>query len=218
MKKKSGIILALDVAGREDAIRISKEIGGIVDAIKIGYPLVLSTGMDIIDEISKFSDVICDFKVADIPNTNRLIAEQVFRHKAEALIVHGFAGADSVKACIDVAHPIGKKIFMVTEMTHPGAAEFMAQNVEKLAELAKQVNADGVIAPATRPEKIKKVREIVGDMLVLSPGVGAQGGKACEAIKNGADYIIVGRQIYQAPDPKTEAKKLAEEVQSVRYH
>ena len=75
-----------------------------------------------------------------------------------------------------------------------------------------EVGATGIIAPATRPEKVSQLRKIVGNLKILSPGVGAQGGSASDTIKAGADYVIVGRAIYQASDPKVAAKQLADEI------
>ena len=84
------MILALDVTSREDALRITKDVRESVDAVKVGYPLVLATGLEIITELSKLAPIIADFKVADIPNTNRLICDQVFQAGADAVIVQGF--------------------------------------------------------------------------------------------------------------------------------
>ncbi|MCJ7463580.1 MAG: orotidine 5'-phosphate decarboxylase, partial [Thermoplasmata archaeon] len=80
------------------------------------------------------------------------------------------------------------------------------------AALAKSAGARGIVAPATRPERIAALRKIIGGLEIISPGVGAQGGKASDAIRAGADYIIVGRAIYDAPDPGGAAKALADEV------
>jgi orotidine-5'-phosphate decarboxylase len=85
---------------------------------------------------------------------------------------------------------------------------------DKLARLAVEAGASGIIAPATRPERVRELREIVGQLLILCPGVGAQGGSASDTIAAGADYVIVGRSIYQAEDPRGVAESLAEEMAS----
>jgi orotidine-5'-phosphate decarboxylase len=209
MQKKNRIILALDVTSRADALRVVEAVKGYVDAIKINWPLVLATGPDIIREMSSVKDVICDFKIADIPNTNKLIVEQAMSRGANAVICHGFTGDDSVKACVDAAKG---QVFVVTEMSHPGGKQFTAPLADKLAALAKSAGARGIVAPATRPERIAALRKIIGGLEIISPGVGAQGGKASDAIRAGADYIIVGRAIYDATDPGGAAKALADEV------
>jgi orotidine-5'-phosphate decarboxylase len=209
MQKKNRIILALDVTSHADAMRIVEAVKGHVDAIKINWPLILATGPYIIREMSTVKDVICDFKIADIPNTNKLIVEQAMSRGASAVICHGFTGDDSVKACVDAAKG---QVFVVTEMSHPGGKQFTAPLADKLAALAKSAGARGIVAPATRPERIAALRKIIGGLEIISPGVGAQGGKASDAIRAGADYIIVGRAIYDAPDPGGAAKALADEV------
>jgi orotidine-5'-phosphate decarboxylase len=83
-----------------------------------------------------------------------------------------------------------------------------------LGKLAVETGATGVIAPATRPERVAHIRGIIGDLKILSPGVGAQGGSAADTIKAGADYIIVGRAIYQSENPKEAASGLASEIKS----
>ena len=209
MQKKNRIILALDVTSRADALRVVDAVRDYVDAVKVGWPLILAAGPEIISDIAKIKDVICDMKIADIPNTNRLIVEQAMKRGASAVIAHGFTGDDSVKACIDAAKG---QVFVLTEMSHPGAKQFTAPVADKLAALAKAVGARGIVAPATRPERIAELRNIIGNLEIISPGVGAQGGKASDALGAGADYIIVGRAIYEASDPKAAAKALAEET------
>ena len=209
MQKKNRMILALDVTSRDEAVRVVAEVKDYVDAIKINWPLILAAGPEIITELSKVKDVICDMKISDIPNTNRLIVEQAMKRGASAVICHGFAGEDSVRACVDAAKG---QVFVLTEMSHPGGKQFTAPVADKLAALAKAAGARGIVAPATRPERIAELRRIIGDMEIISPGVGAQGGKASDAIRAGADYIIVGRAIYEAQDPRDAAKKLAAEA------
>jgi orotidine-5'-phosphate decarboxylase len=213
MKRDTRLVLALDVTDREEAMAVAGQVSAYVDAIKVNYPLALSCGMGIVTELAENVDVICDFKVADIPNTNRLIVEQVFGHGASGVIVQGFVGEDSVKACVDAAKG---DVFVVTEMSHPGGQVYTAPIADQLARLAVDVGASGIIAPATRPERVRHLREIVGDLIILSPGVGAQGGSPAATIEAGADYCIVGRSIYNSQDPKGSAKNIVEEIRGVQ--
>jgi len=204
------LILALDVIDRPSALRIARACAPQIDAIKIGYPLVLSEGLSIAHDLLPLDlPLIADFKVADIPNTNELICTQALRAGFSAVIAHAFPGGDSLSACVRVAHANGGACYAVAEMSHPGGEEFFHAGIaERLAALAVQCGADGIIAPATRPERVRQLREIVGSLEILSPGVGAQGGDPGE-IKDLVDGIIVGRSIYGAKDPAGAAEEFA---------
>lgn len=204
------LILALDLLDRERACATAESCAPFIDAIKIGYPLVLSTGLSIVDDLAGLGlPLIADFKVADIPNTNRLISEAVFSAGFDAIIAHGFVGADAARACVEVAHSHDGAAYIVAEMSHPGATEFFHGGVaERLATLAVSCRADGIIAPATRPDRIRRIREIVGEKTIYSPGVGAQGGDL-DTVARLVDGVIVGRSIYEAEDPGAEARRLS---------
>jgi orotidine-5'-phosphate decarboxylase len=206
----TSLILALDVTTKENALAIASRCARHIDAIKIGYPLVLAAGISIADDLGDFDlPLIADFKVADIPNTSRLIAEEVFTSGYDALICQGFTGRDSVTACVDVAREYGGDCFVVTEMSHPGATDFFHGGIaERIAVLAKECDADGIIAPATRPERIATLKELIGDLKIYSPGVGAQGGDLL-TIAGIVDGVIIGRAIYEAEDPEKAASQFA---------
>ncbi|MDR3101638.1 MAG: orotidine-5'-phosphate decarboxylase [Methanocalculaceae archaeon] len=201
------LLLALDVKGRNAAVRVADACAGEVDAMKIGYPLVLSAGLGIVKDLAKAEiPIIADFKVADIPNTNSLICEEVFGAGCSGIITHAFCGHDSLATCVDAAHDHGGVCYAVCEMSHPGALDFLSGgNAEKMVEMAKAVGADGIIAPATRPERVGVFRGIIGrGMKIYSPGVGTQGARP-EDVKMYVDGLIVGRAIYEATDPKAAA-------------
>lgn len=213
MEKKNRLILALDVTDEKEALRISKEVAEHVDAIKVGYPLVLATGLGIIGKLTEYAPVIADFKVADIPNTDRLICEQVFKAGADAIIVHGFTGHDSLEACVRVAQEYKRDVFVVTEMSHPGGVDFFRPVAGSIAKMAVEAGASGVVAPATRPERVKEIRQIIGNGLsIISPGVGAQGGSAADVINAGGDWVIVGRSIYESDSPKKAAAEIVSQM------
>jgi orotidine-5'-phosphate decarboxylase len=208
MRKKTGLILALDVLSRETALDLALSIGGSFDAIKVGYPLILAAGLGVVSEISDIVPVIADLKVADIPNTNELICRQALQAGASGLIAHAFPGRDSLEACLQAAQSSSAELFVVTEMSHPGAGQFMAPLAEEMARLAMEVDASGVVAPATRPERIRIIRSIVGDKIIMSPGVGVQGGSPTKALQAGADFLIVGRSVVDARNPASEVERL----------
>ncbi|MCX6699635.1 MAG: orotidine-5'-phosphate decarboxylase [Methanomicrobiales archaeon] len=206
----TALILALDVTDKTKAIAIATRCAPHIDAVKVGYPLVLSAGLLVAEELADLDlPLIADFKVADIPNTSRLIAEEVFTSGYDTLICQGFTGRDSVTACVEVAREYGGDCFVVTEMSHPGATEFFHGGIaERIAVLAKECDADGIIAPATRPDRVASLKLLIGDLKIYSPGVGAQGGDI-SAIASIVDGIIIGRAIYDAEDPGEVALQFA---------
>lgn len=213
MRLDSRLVLALDETDHDRAMWVLDQVADYVDAVKINWPLVLSYGPGIIDELSRSSDVICDFKVADIPNTVSLIVSQSVKRGASAVIVHAFPGDDSLQAAVQASGDA--EVYAVTEMSHPGAVRFTAPHAEDMARMAMQCGVDGFIAPATRPDRLRAIRYLVGDKKILSPGVGAQGGSASAALQAGATYVIVGRAIYGADDPAAVARSLVKEIESL---
>ncbi|MDI9633221.1 MAG: orotidine-5'-phosphate decarboxylase [Methanolinea sp.] len=203
------LVLALDVTDPAAAVAVAEACAPHIDAVKVGYPLVLRSGLSIARELAPLGlPLVADFKVADIPHTNRLIAEATFSAGFHGIICHGFCGEDSVLACVEAARDHGGKCLVVAEMSHPGALAFFSGDVpERISRLAVSLGADGIIAPATRPGRVRVLREIVGSLLVWAPGAGAQGGDP-SAVAPLVDGLIVGRQIYQSPDPAAEAARL----------
>jgi orotidine-5'-phosphate decarboxylase len=97
-------------------------------------------------------------------------------------------------------------------MSHKGSAEFIDRHVEEFSELARKVGAWGIIAPATRPNVLKRIRAFVGNNIkILAPGIGTQGAEPGTAICNGADYEIVGRAITHTENVLENAFKIIEQ-------
>ena len=200
------LVLALDDVEPSAAVTIARSLSKGIDAVKVGWPLVLSAGTAVVGKVADVVPVICDFKVADIPAVDEMIVRAAVGAGASGVIVHGFVGSDSVVASVKAAQ--GIDVFVVAEMSHPGAVEHIQAASEAIARAARDAGAAGIIAPATRPERIARLREVIGPkMRILSPGVGVQGGDARRALMAGANAVIVGRSLYRAPNPQ---KALAE--------
>ncbi len=215
MKIKNNLILALDVMSESEAIEICDSIKDHIDTIKIGYPLALAEGLEIINKLKdQFGfKVICDFKVADIDATNSKICDETFKAGADAIICHGFVGSDSVQACLDMADKHGKELFLLTEMSHPGAKMFLQKNAEEIAEMGVEMGIRNYVAPATRLDRLSIIRDIVGDdAFIISPGVGKQGGDGKKTLEY-SNAIIVGRSIYEADNPETACENLIKSLE-----
>lgn len=210
MDIKNNLILALDVMSENEAIEICESVKDYIDTIKIGYPLALAEGLEIIGKIKDAFGVkvICDFKVADIDATNSKICEETFKAGADAIICHGFVGRDSVQACLDVADKYGKELFLLTEMSHPGAKMFLQKNADAIAQMGVEMGIRNYVAPATRLDRLSDIRNIVGDeAYIISPGVGKQGGDGKKTLEY-SNAIIVGRSIYESDNPKLACEEL----------
>ena len=163
MNIKNNLILALDVGSEKEAINICEKVSDNIDTIKIGYPLALAEGLEIIKKLKDKFDfkVICDFKVADIDATNEKICEETFKAGSDAIICHGFVGPDSVEACLNVAKKYEKELFLLTEMSHPGAKKFLQSSAEEIAKMGVEMGITNYVAPATRLDRLQVIREIV---------------------------------------------------------
>ena len=204
MKFKNKIILALDTEEEKETYNVLNDVTEHLNTIKIGYPLTLSLGPQIIKKIKEEYGVqiIADFKVADIDATNEKIVTTTLNWGADAIIVHGFTGEDSIQACQKAAKKQNKEIFLLTEMSHPGADKFLKPVSLEIAKMGVELGITNYVAPATKLDRLKKIREIVGkDSTIISPGVGTQGGSAKQTLKY-ANAAIIGRSIYNSPKPK----------------
>ena len=212
MDVKNNIILAMDL---KEAERVCESINEYIDTIKIGYPLTLAEGLSTIGFFKDNFDykVICDYKVADIPATNEKIANQTFDAGADAIICHGFVGSDSVDACKTSAEDHGGEVFLLTEMSHPGAIKFLQPNADEIARMGVEMGITNYVAPSTRPERLSEIRDIVGkEAFMISPGVGTQGGDPRETLKY-SNALIIGRSIYNAEDPEKATKDIVDSIQ-----
>jgi orotidine-5'-phosphate decarboxylase len=202
MEVKNRIILALDLQTIGEAIEVAGSVIEYVDTIKIGYPLVLAEGLESIS------------KVADIPETNSKIADLTFKAGADAIIVHGFVGGDSLQACLYSSEKYGGDVFLLTEMSHPGASRFLRNAAEEIAQMGVEMGLENYVAPSTKLNRLKKIRSIVGsNSFIISPGVGVQGGDPVKTLEF-ADAIIVGRSIYSSKDPENAVKSI---INSIKF-
>jgi orotidine-5'-phosphate decarboxylase len=242
--KNSRIILALDfpfapVETRDiifgKAQKILKAVHPYICAVKINHHLTLPLGIfdgvqELVEQIrGQGMLAIMDAKVNDIGNTNQVIAEYYFSAGFDAIIANPFVGWDEgLKPLFEIAKRLNRGIILLTYMSHKGASEGYGQTIldpetgEKtlqyvsFAKKALKWGADGVVVGGTFPQKITEVKKILGDKIAIySPGIGAQGGAAETAIKAGAGYLIVGREIVSAPDPAQAAREICDAIKGV---
>lgn len=172
--------------------------------------------------------VILDAKRGDIGNSNEAYAKAIFDDLgADAVTIHPYLGREAVQPFLDRKD---KGVFVLVRTSNPGASEFQDLIVHPLKAplyqvVAKNVASEwntngnvGVVVGATYPEELKIVREIVGDMPILIPGVGAQGGDIKQTVKNGlnsnGEGIIISssRGIIFSENPREATLKLHQEI------
>jgi len=221
LEPKNRVILALDVTDLDKAISIAKQASRYIDGIKIGYPLLLRHSASCISRIKEEVNkpIIIDIKLADIPYINKEVASILKENDADYLIMHAFVGSIAIEAAIEV---FGRKnIILVVAMTHEGASYLINRrsNRERAIRLARNLNVFGIVAPALYKNIIKFARHDFEKwhkkIYILSPGIGAQGALPGSAIQNGADFVIVGRAIYNAEDPAKAAKEIRDKIREI---
>ncbi|UXD21319.1 orotidine 5'-phosphate decarboxylase [Ignicoccus pacificus DSM 13166] len=202
LKEMYPVIIALDPPpgkGWEWAFDIASKLKGKVKAFKVGWPLLLEGNR--VEELKEYGPVIADLKLADIGATMIKVVKRV---EADAFIAHAFVGYEG--ALKELREELeGKKLYLVASMSHPGSVHFIDKHWREFLLLAYLV-ADGLVAPATRTSVLREIRKYWSKE-IISPGIGAQGARPCEALRAGADYEIVGRSVTLSEDP---AKTLEE--------
>lgn len=242
--KNSRIILALDfpyeaAENRNKVLakaqKILKAVHPYICAVKINHHLTLPLGtfdgvQQLVEQIrGQGLLAIMDAKVNDIGATNQVIAEYYYAAGFDALIANPFVGWDEgLKPLFEVSKRLNRGVILLTYMSHKGASEGYGQTIidpetgEKtpqyvaFARKALKWGADGVVVGATVPAKIVEVKQILGEKVAIySPGVGAQGGAAETAVKSGANYLIVGREITNSDDPAKAARTLCDSIKGI---
>ncbi len=167
--------------------------------------------------------IILDAKRGDVSNTNEAYVKEIFDNLGvDAVTVSPYLGKESLQPFLDRAD---KGIIILVKTSNPGAGEFQDLVVDGkplyqvVAEHVKNWGSNvAVVVGATYPEELKKVREIVGDMPILVPGIGSQGGDLEESLKNGLNskkqglIISASRSIIFAPNPREATLKLHQEI------
>lgn len=224
------LIVALDVENVATARVLVSALGDSVSFYKIGMELAYGGGLDLAAELKDAGKrVFLDLKLHDIGATVERATRQIARLGVDFLTVHGFP--QSMRAARAGAGDSGLRLLAVTVMTsyddadleEAGYALGVTELVTQRALQARNAGMDGLILS---PLELQPIRALVGaDMLLVSPGVRPAGADAGdqkrvmtpgEAIIAGADYLVVGRPITRAPDPKAAALAIVQEIEAAR--
>jgi len=230
------LLVALDVDSTADAHALADRLRGVVGGFKIGSRLFTSEGPRLVQELAARADrVFLDLKFHDIPNTVAGAAAAAVRLGVSLFNVHAAGGGEMLRraaaATAETAAREGlprPKLIAVTVLTSSdagvlaeiGVGDTLAAQVARLARLADACGLDGVVAS---PHEIAPVRAVVErpEFLIVTPGVRPHNVAhddqrrvltPAEAVRAGADYLVIGRAVLNAPDPLRAVREIGEEM------
>jgi orotidine-5'-phosphate decarboxylase len=220
------LIVALDVPSIEMALSLITKLGRSVSFYKIGYQLGYAGGLQFAHQlIDDGKQVFLDFKLHDIGNTVEKGVESVARMGASFLTVHAYP--QTMQAAVKGKGASKLKILAVTVLTSYDdndldKAGYRMKVGELAAMRAQQAREFGIDGLVCSPEEASNLRKIVGgEMALVTPGIRPAGSATgdqkrvmtpTKAIAAGADYLVVGRPITEAVDPKAAAEMIVNEI------
>jgi len=224
------LILALDLPSVADAEAMIARLGNAVSFYKVGYQLGFAGGLDLAKKlVDSGNEVFADFKLHDIGNTVAKGVESIARLGATFVTVHAYP--QTMHAAVDARQGTNLRILAVTVLTSYDDADLAAAGYdftvsELVAERAAQARDIGVDGLVCSGAEAASLRAIVGPRMVLvTPGIRPAGAAVGDqkrimtpsaAIAAGADYLVVGRPILGARDPKAAAEKIVAEIANAK--
>jgi orotidine-5'-phosphate decarboxylase len=223
MQSRNRLIVALDRSSRDEILRLVDALRGVVDIFKVGLQAFIANGPSIVREItSRGEKVFLDLKIHDIPNTASRAVAEAAAHGPSMLTVHASGGEAMLRACA-VQGPLILAVTVLTslddrELQRVGFAGTAVDTAVKLAMLARKSGLRGVVAS---PHDIESIRRACGDDLtIVAAGIRVNGATddqrrtatPAAAIAAGADYIVIGRPITGAADPRSAAQAIVDSL------
>jgi orotidine-5'-phosphate decarboxylase len=230
------ILVALDVDSAAKALALAEALRGTVAGYKIGKQLFTAEGPDVVRALTARGDrVFLDLKFHDIPNTVAGAVRSAMATGAWMVNVHASGGSAMMRAAAQAAHDTAAKtgaarplvvgVTVLTSMDEAALAEVgttrrVMEQVVHLARLAKGAGLDGVVAS---PQEIAAIRAACGpDFHIVTPGIRPAGQAGTDdqartltprdAVAAGATYLVIGRPITAAADPRAAAEAIAAET------
>jgi orotidine-5'-phosphate decarboxylase len=231
MRPEDRLIVALDVPSAAEAQNIVRILGATVSTFKVGTQLFTAEGPRVIRElVASDKKVFLDLKLHDIPNTVAGGVRSAVALGVSMLTVHGAGGSAMLRAAVEAAGQASKPplVLAVTVLTSLSDADLQEIGVAGrgvdhalvLATLAQNCRCDGVVAS---PHEAPVIRKDLGTgFVIVTPGIrpaaSSRGDQLrvntpAKAITGGADYLVVGRPITQAADPRQAAEQVISEIE-----
>jgi orotidine-5'-phosphate decarboxylase len=230
MQARDRLIVALDLPSVAEAEAMVVQLGKAVSFYKIGYQLAFAGGLAFAEMLQRADkQVFLDLKLHDIGNTVARGVESVAKLGASFLTVHAYP--QTMHAAVDARAGSNLRILAVTVLTSYDDADLAAAGYdftvpELVAERAAQacdIGVDGLVCSAAEAANL---RSVAGKgMVLVTPGIRPAGAAAGDqkrimtpaaAIRSGADYLVVGRPIVEAPDPKAAAEAIVAEIEAAK--
>ncbi len=234
---KPEVIVALDFDSREKALKLVREVGDFISHYKVGLELFSREGIEIVRELSnQGKKVFLDLKYHDIPNTVKSAAKVAVESGVWMYNVHALGGYDFLRHIAEfnreyadklgLNRPLLIAVTILTSMSDEdlksvGIPSAVEDEVLRLSELARKAGLDGVVCSA---KEVRTIKENLGeDFLTVTPGIRPVWASKDdqkrittpkEAKKIGTDYIVIGRPITRAENPRSAAERILEEINS----
>ena len=226
MSGPNPIIVALDIDSAEEARVLVRRIGPAVGFYKVGLELYCAAGMDFVRELlDGGKDVFLDLKFYDIGETVKRAVAQVARSGVRFLTVHGIGSV--MRAAVEGRGDSRLRLLAVTVLTsfdRPDLAEegYSCEVSDLVGLRVRHAIAAGVDGIVASPLEAAAIRALTGPkMILVTPGVRSAGvghgdqkrvATPAEAVRSGADHVVIGRQITCAPDPAAEVSRILDEI------
>jgi orotidine-5'-phosphate decarboxylase len=231
---RSSLIVALDVPDRAAALRAVDQLSGHAGCFKIGLEIFTREGPRLVEEIRKRGEyVFLDLKLHDIPNTVRGAVRSACQLGVQMLTIHASGGRAMLTGACEEAQASHSPplLLAVTALTSLSAGDARTLGiggpiedwVERLALVAYDSGIRGIVASSKELPMLR--RKFKGEMKLVIPGIRPPGtalqdqsrtATPAEAIRAGADFIVVGRPILQAPNPALAADAIVTEITQAR--
>jgi orotidine-5'-phosphate decarboxylase len=228
---RNPVLVALDLPTQQEALGLARELAPVVGGFKIGSELFTSSGPEIVRAIrSTGASVFLDLKFHDIPNTVSKAVASAVCLDVQMLTIHTGGGLEMMRAAEQSAQETARKtgrpaplVLGVTVLTSMDAGTLseigwksdVGKQVERLADLAVKAGLRGLVCS---PLEIARLRQILPEEIKLvTPGIRTGAEKADDqkrtltprqAIEAGADWLVIGRPIYAASNPREAAEKI----------
>ncbi len=221
------LIVAIDRSSRDEILRLADALHDVAGILKIGLQAFVANGPSIVREVMALgAKVFLDLKIHDIPNTAGHAVAEAASLGVAMVTVHSSGGDAMLRACVKAAEG-GPALLGVTVLTslddaglqRIGFTGTAIENAVRLAKLAQESGLRGVVAS---PHEVAAIRQACGDGLrIVVPGIRPEGSARGDqrrtttpaaAIAAGADYIVVGRPVTDAQDPRAAALALVDSL------